>query len=400
MNVLSKVLCAAMLLAPAVPSFAAAPAPQMVLPLPAKKWTVMVYMNGRNNLVNQVPVDLKEFMSVGSSNDVNIVAEVGRLTETTNIFYVGQMKLTSVLKFNRPDMGSYKHAAEFIKWTKQNFPAERYAFIMWGHGSGWKDSSESPEKRRGVSYDLVAKSYIKADQLNLLFALSGPIDLYISNACLMQSAEVAYQMRNGVRYLVGSQNEMPEHGFDFKALSRIFADNPQISARDAAIRVVQSYGQSVSPSFADRVGITMSAIDTSQLASLPRQLNALAALIKSRGDDPALAAAMHKAVRFTTGSTMSAADLSDFALNLTLSDTVYRDISYSVRHFLSDNLVIANVAKGGPGNRLAAAKGLSIELPFIQDFIDNGDTNYNSLELSKDSQWDEFIANIPVSREE
>ncbi|MFA6584470.1 MAG: hypothetical protein WCS77_09250, partial [Elusimicrobiaceae bacterium] len=84
---------------------------------------------------------------------------------------------------------------------------------------------------------------------------------------------------------------------------------------------------------------------------------------------------------------------------LTMSNTVYRDISYSVRHFISDNLVIANVAKGGPGNRLAA-KGLSIELPFIQDFIDNGDTNYNNLELSKDSQWDEFIANIPVSREE
>jgi hypothetical protein len=43
-----------------------------------KKWTVMVYLAGDNNLDGAGLVDLKEMKSVGSTDAVNIIAQFDR----------------------------------------------------------------------------------------------------------------------------------------------------------------------------------------------------------------------------------------------------------------------------------------------------------------------------------
>ena len=44
-------------------------------PQPVKEWTVMVYMNGKNDLEAAGFLDLDEMERVGSSDQVNILAE-------------------------------------------------------------------------------------------------------------------------------------------------------------------------------------------------------------------------------------------------------------------------------------------------------------------------------------
>jgi len=45
-----------------------------------KPWTIMVYMAGDNNLDPDGVKDLKEMKKVGSTNDVNVIAQFDRAT--------------------------------------------------------------------------------------------------------------------------------------------------------------------------------------------------------------------------------------------------------------------------------------------------------------------------------
>ena len=53
------------------------------------KWTFMVYMAGDNSLSNAGDTDLYEMMKVGSTHDVNIVAEFDKTgTEGTKRYFI------------------------------------------------------------------------------------------------------------------------------------------------------------------------------------------------------------------------------------------------------------------------------------------------------------------------
>jgi hypothetical protein len=44
------------------------------------------------------------------------------------------------------DMGDAKSLREFVDWGVQNFPADRYALVLWNHGSG---GAREPRARSG-----------------------------------------------------------------------------------------------------------------------------------------------------------------------------------------------------------------------------------------------------------
>ena len=44
--------------------------------MPNKKWTVMVWMAGDNNLQDAGEQDLREMKKVGSTNDIDVVADL------------------------------------------------------------------------------------------------------------------------------------------------------------------------------------------------------------------------------------------------------------------------------------------------------------------------------------
>ena len=50
------------------------------------------------------------------------------------------------------DSGSPQTLLDFIRWAKAKAPAERYALIIWNHGSGWDplDFDELYAARQGA----------------------------------------------------------------------------------------------------------------------------------------------------------------------------------------------------------------------------------------------------------
>ena len=123
-----------------------------------KEWTVMVFINGKNDLELAGLYNVNQMEKIGSTKDMNIVVEQGRMkgqaggdtdldgdwTGSRRMLIKkdkNEEKITSpVLQEDKVvDMGDYKRALDFVKWSKEKYPAKRYMLIVWNHGSGWMD---------------------------------------------------------------------------------------------------------------------------------------------------------------------------------------------------------------------------------------------------------------------
>jgi hypothetical protein len=127
-----------------------------------KKWTVMVYMAGDNNLDEDGKEDLDEMCQVGSSSEFNVVVQFDRegkelQTKRYEIMPVkkGKAEARVVEMLGETNTGDPRVLEDFIRWGVEKYEAEHYLLVLWNHGRGFKD------------YDIVERSridggYVKA----------------------------------------------------------------------------------------------------------------------------------------------------------------------------------------------------------------------------------------------
>ena len=127
----------------------AAPVAQAVtMPQQSKAWTVMVYIDGDNNLEDYVVKDLEtELSALGSNANVNVVALADRGPgydtsrgdwQTTKLYYCTQGMLAdaagAVADWGERNMGDPQTLVDFVAYTKANYPATNYLLAFWDHG--------------------------------------------------------------------------------------------------------------------------------------------------------------------------------------------------------------------------------------------------------------------------
>ena len=117
----------------------------------------MIYMNGKSNLEPFALRDMNRLETVGSTEKVNIVVELGRSKGLENDTaaegdWSGVRRYlvardADMEKINSPvlrdigasDMGDWREAAKFVRWAREAYPAKRFMLILWDHGWGWLD---------------------------------------------------------------------------------------------------------------------------------------------------------------------------------------------------------------------------------------------------------------------
>ncbi|MGB7452554.1 MAG: clostripain-related cysteine peptidase, partial [Lysobacterales bacterium] len=219
-------------------------------------WTFMVYMAGDNNLSTAGDADLKEMRQVGSNDRVNVLVEFDNAGNhgTRRIHVTKDGIGEDVESLGETDSGSPEVLSGFISWAAENYPADRYALILWNHGGGWEPaevdriarsvaspgyngrevaerassplgrvlfrsswqkifSLSSPTERAICSDDGSGHSLDTIELGKVIAAgaetIGQPFDLLGMDACLMSNLEVAYQLRDHVCYLVASEENEP-----------------------------------------------------------------------------------------------------------------------------------------------------------------------------------------------
>ncbi|MCM2268250.1 MAG: clostripain-related cysteine peptidase [Elusimicrobiales bacterium] len=369
---------------------------------PDKEWTIMVFINAKNNLERYGLKDVNEMEMVGSGDKYNVVVELARIDGfddsegdwTTSRRYLVQKdadtdNVTSpvVEELPKVDMGDYKHLADFARWAKAKYPAKKYMLIVWNHGAGWiKTPLRAPAK--GISYDDETGNHITTPQLGQALKEIGGVDVYGSDACLMQMAEVVYELKDYATYIVGSEETEPGDGYTYDTLlGPLFAKQNMTPAELAKVAVdaysdhYQQLGQASTQSY----------IKTSALASYLDASNAFAYAVTQAGDKEVARSAMSGAQSFAYPENK---DVYHFA-QLVAGATKSADVKAKAEALMTNiktKLVAHNRTNSSEGGWWGPevydnAHGIAAYLPGGA-----APAHYADLQWAKYSNWDEFIA--------
>ena len=415
-------------------SFKAAPA---AVPAPAaprelrgtravKEWTVMVFINSKNNLEAAGLYNMNQMEMVGSDANINIVTEMGRINgqqgdsaddgNWTGVRRYFIQKDTDTDKIGSPvvqndpkaDMGDYKRAVDFVKWAKRNYPARRYMLVLWDHGSGWLDPKQSKGSEKGISFDDETGNYIRTKQIGQILREAGGVDLLAFDACLMQMGEVAFEVKDLAKVIVGSEETVPGMGYPYAMYLSVLAQKPRMGNEEFGKYIVESFKQ-----FYDYVKqpAQLSAIRTSKLAQLGVKSKEFAQLASAANDVDALKAAKAGVLRYDclgeqTDPKMTLSfygDLHQYAglvsANLKTPNAALSAKAAELQQFIDRELVIytRGTGKNRAGKDLSSSHGISVylapaEARLAQDKLEGiFEGGYGAYEFDKATAWHDFV---------
>jgi hypothetical protein len=120
-------------------------------PMAPTKWTILIFMNGDNNLEPDALLNFCQLAKVGSNADVNVVVEFDRITKYAHTvpdwaqtlrFRITQgmdpLPAYALQDIGEADMGAPQTLTDFVTWGQTQFPAQHYMLIIWDHGQGWR----------------------------------------------------------------------------------------------------------------------------------------------------------------------------------------------------------------------------------------------------------------------
>jgi len=344
-------------------------------------WTYMVYMGADNNLSDLALSDLREMSQVGSTANVNVVVQTEFSSFYTdpsstefNTFYTDpsgtyngdtlRVYLTKnftnniVQPIGNVDMASPQTLTDFITWAATNFPAEKYALVIWDHGDGWKTTNLA----RGAVAGETSGSFMSLPELAQgVRDAEVPLEVLDFDACLMGMYEVAYEFIELVDYMVFSEENEPGYGNPYDTILAHLTTNPAMDGKTLAQTVVSDYvNYYVSSSYPDVV--TKSAIDMALLPELHTLLGNLAENVISEFDS--VSAAVTQAISNSQHyAYYENHDLYDFCYRLAsnLVSGATKNSAQAIIDFYNNNdLIVANKFNGAG---VANSHGLAIYIP-------------------------------------
>jgi len=327
-------------------------------------WTVMVFLNAKNNLEQFSFLNWDQMAKVGSTDRVNVLVEFGRprrhysdqygaWSKTLRFRVAKGMKPTqarALEDLGQVNMGAGSALADFVTWGRTNYPAEKTMLALWDHGQGWRRAQELTLRASAADLGRVARGrqavrqrlgdavgsieplpddqtihgafrYVSHDEdtgdklynREIQDALADltrdeKIDVIGFDACLMSMLETAYALRKAGSVMVGSEELEPGDGWSYDGFLKPLAADP--AAFDAAAlgtRMVAAYRDY----YGDRDATTMAATDLTKVEKAARALSRFASEATTHLDDhlPVLKRARKACENYAPGYGLNSIDL-------------------------------------------------------------------------------------------
>ena len=217
--------------------------PEIISEPDPKKMTLLVYMAADNDLESYAIQNLKA-MEHASFENMNVLVLLDRAQdydetndawtdtrlfelvhdETDSNFIISKRLDCPILGISSTrqtelDMGNYNVLRNFITFAKNEYEAEKYSLIIWGHGTGWRYSpvSENHVSSRAVAIDDKSGSYMSVSQMGRALKNQG-LCVVGFDTCFAGVFENVYEIRNSAAYTVASPGVSPSTGWNYRYL--------------------------------------------------------------------------------------------------------------------------------------------------------------------------------------
>jgi hypothetical protein len=417
-----------------------------------ESWTVMLYQDADDKVLEKdIYIDLNEAERIGSTERVNIVAQVDRYRggfsgdgnwTSTKRFYVTQdddlnrIGSEEVADLGELNMSDGATLVDFVAWAVETYPADRYALILSDHGMGWPGGWSDPDPNVQLRSNIPLAGAM-GDQLYLqeidealgeIRSRTGieKLDLIGMDACLMSHIEVFSALAPHARFAVASQETEPALGWAYTGFLYDLVRDPAMDGDQISKLIVSTYidqdqrivddqaraefvgagrsgvisAQQLTKRLEDN--ITLTAVDLSAMPLLTNAVNEFSYALSGTGQR-AIAKARTYAQSYTSifGKQVppSYIDLGNFAQQA-VEQSQDRDLVQSAQAVL-DAIGQTVIAERHGGNK-SGSTGISIYFPNSQLYGSPvaGPQSYNAVasRFANESLWDDFLAYHYIGR--
>jgi hypothetical protein len=130
-------------------------------------------------------------------------------------------------------MISPEDLADFISWSKQNYPADRYLLVLWNHGGGFIGLLQDETSTGGQLMSL--------QDLRKGLELGGKVDVIDFDMCLMAQYETLNAVRGLTDYVVASEENEPGEGDPYHSIISALHSNSTMSPAELSSLIVERY---------------------------------------------------------------------------------------------------------------------------------------------------------------
>jgi hypothetical protein len=161
-----------------------------------KHWTFMLYDDA--DFPGYDP--LRHFCEqTCSGENANVVVLQDTLGGPAKLYYVDDEHTPVLLEdMGEVNMGSYETLCDFVRDSKENYPARHYILAFYNHGGGW----------RGTCWDRTSNDdNLTMDEVCQALTDAGGVDIVLFSApCLMGAVESVYELRNCTEFYVAAED--------------------------------------------------------------------------------------------------------------------------------------------------------------------------------------------------
>ena len=342
--------------------------------------TVMVYMCG-SNLESDYGLatnDLQEMTNAEIGSNVNVIVETGGcerwkntlISASTNQIYKVESGSLRLVKDNIGSKSMVEPATltEFIRFCRQNYPANRNILIFWDHGNG---------SVIGYGYDELYKNAGSMDLAEISAALKAAdctFDWIGFDACLMATLETALVCSDYADYLIASEELEPGTGWYYTGWLTQLSQNTSVDTVTLAKTLIDDF-ISTSVKASSSVQATLSVVDLAEMeGTVPTAFNGFststAGLINNNGY-ATVANARAGARQFAKSSRIDQIDLVDFANRIGTAEA--RALSQALQECIKYNKTT-----------ISNAYGLSIYFPYeTTSYVKPAISTYNQVGMDE-----------------
>ncbi len=202
----------------------------------AKSATIMIYMNGSDleSEIGEATSDISEMLDSGIGDNVSVIIQTmgtrkwqdyGISSKRSQIYRANRGELELIKDdLGQLDCTSSKTLSDFIRFGKENYPADRYIFIFWDHGGGpvygfgldeWQDASAS------LTLDEMSKAFKENSDIHF--------DIIGMDCCIMANVETCYILSPFCKYSVLSEDFESSLGWYYTDWMKKIEKDPGIS---------------------------------------------------------------------------------------------------------------------------------------------------------------------------
>jgi hypothetical protein len=361
-----------------------------------REWLILVHVSGNNDrgLTGSANELINSFEKVGSSEKVTVIVHYAFLGKSKEgqLQFPREAKTLLIRRDNdnfqitspvidtstRTDMASELSLSLFIRKNIDKYPSKKVMLLLWGKGEGFK----------GLMHDDLSQKHMTlkkiADALSKVKERTGrKIDIFATDANLMQMAEVVYELRDCAEIIIGFEGDASDTGYYYDLILQDVVAEPAIKPQEFSSSITYFSKSLIS-----------SAVRTDKVPGFMKLMNKWTGEIMK---DPAAlkaAAAIDKVVCF---GMKDSKDLCDYVDKVSESLSVQShsiQAGKELKEYIKNELIfaygISSDSKEKKTKKMARDErihGLAIYLPDLMY-----DSNaYEPLEFASDSQWRNFL---------